>query len=270
MREVHARHSAGGPGVPWARLAEALGEVGVEMEPEAIGGPPDGRGAVDLSQFERLARDLRGSNEWAGLLPLHEVLADALPRRAGQHPLRVLSGLSPGEVTDVCQAFLHGLDALLRALAGELRAAFEQTDALPPGGAEARFSAPPGAGAPREEVGGLLADLAKLQLRAERAPPGAIFDGMREEHRRDARPLPASAGRSTTPEAEWRAAVGSGPRTDDAERGRRMPSLEALMESDEAKGLRREEVVSLVLYTGHMVRHPPAPRPSLTLSCLHP
>jgi hypothetical protein len=77
----------------------------------------------------------RRLQEWARALPLAELLADALPRRAGKDPLLALAGLTGEELGAACQALRGGLERLLRQALGELRAAVRAGEARQQGDA---------------------------------------------------------------------------------------------------------------------------------------
>ena len=85
----------------------------------------------DGLEFEGLQQLLQKADrlyEWAQGLPLHELLADAIPRRAGCDPLRVVSELTAEEIATTCRAMVDGLIRIVHAASASLKLAFEASD----------------------------------------------------------------------------------------------------------------------------------------------
>jgi hypothetical protein len=84
---------------------------------------------IDLAAFQSVLQKESTVCEWAKALPFHAVFADAIPRKMGLDPLRVVSELSANEWVSVLQAVQHGLMRLLQESAALLKQAFLVSDA---------------------------------------------------------------------------------------------------------------------------------------------
>ncbi len=91
--------------LPNSHIIHALNDVGMTLESEEINVifPNSDMG---FDQFSQAAVRLRKSNEWAGVLLLHELLANSLPKKEGQHPLQILIQLSAAEFFWGCARLL--------------------------------------------------------------------------------------------------------------------------------------------------------------------
>ena len=64
------------------------------------------------------------SEEWVKTLPIPEIIADAIPKISGIHPLEVVSELSNAEISVICRAVFHGLEKILNIASEKLKDAF--------------------------------------------------------------------------------------------------------------------------------------------------
>ena len=103
----------------------------------------DNSDGLDLYEFQHLLQKSTQLNEWAKTLNLHELLADAIPRKAGQDPLRVVSTLSAEERCDICRAVQKGLERLLQESSASLKAAFDVNDQREKGDGGSKFNLVP-------------------------------------------------------------------------------------------------------------------------------
>lgn len=88
----------------------------------------DNSDGLDLSEFQSLVRKSNQLNEWAKTLNLSELLADAIPRFPGRHPLRIISTLTDEEQSCICLAVQNGLKRLLKESSESLKASFDLND----------------------------------------------------------------------------------------------------------------------------------------------
>jgi hypothetical protein len=103
----------------------------------------DNSDGLDLDEFQRLLQKSTQLNEWAKTLNLHELLTDAIPRKPGQDPLRVVSTLTAEERLDICRAVQKGLERLLKESAESLKAAFDMNDKRDKGDGGSKFNLVP-------------------------------------------------------------------------------------------------------------------------------
>ena len=246
--------------LPNSQLIPALKEVGVILEPNEINDLLlETSSEVDFDQFSLLAMRLRKSNEWSGLLLLHELLADSLPKKDGQHPLQVIGQLSAAEISGVCEAFSYGLRIVLQKSSEDLKKAFEKFDQVQEFeiNEEERFNT--ASANPdvcdiniNDEVKKLNEHLGQLQKLLEFDSKIIIFRQMQAEHN-DTSPFTVNGSEWTTPKAEWDIVLCSDSSKNNAEKGRKIPNLDSLLKEYSSDGLLLEEVIALVLYTGKMV-----------------
>lgn len=103
----------------------------------------DNSDGLDLFEFQRLLQKSRQISEWAKTLDLHEILSDAIPRKPGQDPLRVVSTLTDNERLDICRAVQAGLERLLQESSASLKAAFDANDQREKGDGGSKFNLVP-------------------------------------------------------------------------------------------------------------------------------
>ena len=129
-------------------LASALNALGVHTDAKHVDElfeefDFDANSGLDLDEFRRLLRSSNRLYEWAKALPLHELLADAIPRKGGQDPLRVLSELTADEIRITCQAIQEGLIRMLYEACASLKEAFAATDKRAESGGGSKFNIVP-------------------------------------------------------------------------------------------------------------------------------
>jgi hypothetical protein len=129
-------------------LHSALSNLGVDVDVERIAElfeefDSDASGGLDFGEFQQLLHRSNRLFEWGKGLPLHELLADAIPRRAGRDPLRVVSEMTEEEISWVCQAFQEGLSKMLREGSAELKQAFAVSDRRPGTDVDSKFNVVP-------------------------------------------------------------------------------------------------------------------------------
>jgi hypothetical protein len=115
------------------KLHSALSNLGVDVDVERTAElfeefDSDASEGLDFEEFQQLLHRSNRLFEWAKGLPLHELLADAIPRRAGRDPLRVVSEMTEEELTWVCRAFQEGFSKMLKEGSAELKQAFADSD----------------------------------------------------------------------------------------------------------------------------------------------
>jgi hypothetical protein len=117
--------------LPREMLASVLGELELDIESaeakELL--EIDANTGIDFQAFQSVLQRENMVCEWAKALPFHRVLADAIPRKIGLDPLRVVSELTANEWGMVLQAVQHGLTRLLQGSATSLKDAFLISDA---------------------------------------------------------------------------------------------------------------------------------------------
>jgi hypothetical protein len=262
-KEVYDRHCQGHTVFPKNQLVHALKDVGVILEPDEINGLlMESSNDVDYDQFLQAAKRFRKSSEWSGLLLLHELLADSLPKADGQHPLQVISMLSSREISHVCDAFSYGLKIQLQKSSEDLKSAFEKMAKVQEeqkSNNEERFHVDftnmEVHNSSMEEVKVLRDNMRHLQILLALSPSDSkvLFKKMQGEHFNDSCPIVQNGKKCTTAAEEWDIVVNSDTTKDDTDKGRQIPNLDKIWSSDAAKGLLHEEVIALVLYTVKMV-----------------
>jgi hypothetical protein len=83
---------------------------------------------LDLQELLLLLQKPSRLHEWAMSLPLHQLLADAIPRKPGIDPLRVVSKLTAEERSAVCDMVRMGLERMLEESSELLCKAFLKSD----------------------------------------------------------------------------------------------------------------------------------------------
>ena len=124
------RHSAS---ISKSGLYSVLTELGLDIDQESANDlfdefDTDSSEGLSLVELHQLLHKPSRLHEWAKGLPLHALLADAIPRKPGTDQLRVVSGLTDGEMLAVCEAVRHGLETMLKESADILRQAFAVSD----------------------------------------------------------------------------------------------------------------------------------------------
>jgi hypothetical protein len=99
-------------------------------------------GLMDMNEFTQAIQAPTPLEEWARSLPLAQLLADALPRRAEHESLRTAGQLTHEEIDAVADGFAYGLRRLLKEQVGQLCDSFASMDSssAPESGAAAASS----------------------------------------------------------------------------------------------------------------------------------
>jgi hypothetical protein len=117
--------------VPIDKIQTALRELESELDAKDFAALCSNENYIDgvnWENFQDLLRRPRRLGEWAKSLHLHEIVADAFPRKAGVDPLRVASELSPDELIAVINALRYGFEQIIRTSLTELKKAFHVND----------------------------------------------------------------------------------------------------------------------------------------------
>jgi hypothetical protein len=264
VKRIFARYSEGRPFLTSQELSSALNELGIDIEREdtmALFAATKCGEHVTAEEFLQLTRKLFKSNEWSGLLELHELLLDCLPKTSGQHPLIVISEFSSFEISCVCEAYCHGLKKTLKELSCQLKRAFKLNKANKTGlhmenddnDVDSKvFMMPPepeltGATEMKETLDTLL----RSQFCLAQEPASVIFGHMETEHCNKPDSNMVFKG-SSTPRKEWDIVMECSREVYEVDRI--IPEINDLAMSKCGSLLTREEIISVVLYTGPMVR----------------
>jgi hypothetical protein len=100
----------------------------------------DNSEGLNLQEFQTLLKKSNRLQEWAKSIPLTELLVDAIPRKVGVEPLRVVSTLNKDEIVAICKAVQDGLEILLQESSLLLRDAFQVNDTKGCADAESKFN----------------------------------------------------------------------------------------------------------------------------------
>jgi hypothetical protein len=271
LRGVFSRLSEGRPFLTKHQLPQALNEVGIEIEGEDVcarSAVADCGDLLTVEEFLQLTRKLYKSNEWSGLLDLHELLLDALPQSSSEHPLRVISELSTEEVSCVCEAYCHGLKEVLKKFSNQLRVALDQhfyserdiEDSDKDKIERSKFALAlpePGHTDVLDKMHEYPLDgLIRSQFKLAQEHATVIYDNMETEHCRkpDSDIFFDSSSGETNPRKEWMAVIQC--RSEVSTNDRKVPDISDLAISKCGSMMTKEEIISVVLYTGPMVRRP--------------
>jgi hypothetical protein len=116
-----------------SRLHSVLIELGLDIDQQRATElfdefDTDSSEGLSFLELQQLLHKPSRLHEWAKGLPLHELLADAIPRKPGTDPLRVVSRLTDGERVAVCEAVRNGLERMLKESSELLEKAFSVSD----------------------------------------------------------------------------------------------------------------------------------------------
>ena len=130
------------------KLHSALTALGLDIDVERTSElfeefDSDASRGLDFEEFQQLLHRSNRLYEWAKGLPLHELLADAIPRRAGRDPLRVVSELTVEETSMACRAFREGLSKMLKEGIASLKQAFAVSDSRANSDQDSKFNIVP-------------------------------------------------------------------------------------------------------------------------------
>jgi hypothetical protein len=85
-------------------------------------------GFINMNEFAQAIQAPCPREEWARTLPLAQLLADALPRSAGDDSLRTAGQLTQEEIDAVADGVAYGLRRVLREQVGQLYESFASMD----------------------------------------------------------------------------------------------------------------------------------------------
>ena len=236
----------------------------------------DSSEGLSLVELQQVLDKPSRLHEWAKGLPLHALLADAIPRKPGSDPLRVVSGLTDGERLAVCEAVRNGLEVMLKESSDLLKQAFFVSDQRKEAIAESKFNIVPlSCGNVNDFHAGVEGRIGMTIHTAvciacsspdhiSAGTPSLKFEpAMEREHCYSKDSLKEfKTGNyhiTTFPKREWLFAVRRELKGVDMGHGRVVRDVDRLLEehnklvsSGDAK-LKRPEVIAAVLYTGPMV-----------------
>ena len=267
------------------RLHSALAELGLDIDQQRANElfdefDSDSSEGLSLLELQQLLQKPSRLHEWAKGLPLHALLADAIPRKPGIDPLRVVSGLTESERFAVCEAVRSGLERMLKESSEVLQKAFCVSDERKEAIDGSKFNiVPVSCGNVNDFHAGVEGRIGKkVQIVAcifwRANPPDCLSSGtpslkfesaMEKEHCNSKDSLKefktGNYNITTWPMREWLFAVNRLLEGVDMGHGRVVRDVDQLLEehnklvsSEDAK-LKRPEVIAVVLYTGPMVSH---------------
>ena len=88
----------------------------------------NGDGKLDLSEFKHAVRSPSHLEEWVRTLNIHQLVADAIPRKEGEDPLLTASKLSSQAVSDICAEIAQGLQRLISEGVEKLMHSYKMMD----------------------------------------------------------------------------------------------------------------------------------------------
>lgn len=88
----------------------------------------NGDGKLDLSEFKYALRSPSHLEEWVRTLNIHQLVADAIPRKEGEDPLFTASKLSSHEISDLCTEIAQGLHKIISEGVEKLMHSFKTMD----------------------------------------------------------------------------------------------------------------------------------------------
>jgi hypothetical protein len=86
-------------------------------------------GKLDIGEFQVAVQAESLLEEWARSLKVHQLVADAIPRKEGENPLITASTLSPDVITMIATGVSDGLQEILKVEVERLRASFARMEA---------------------------------------------------------------------------------------------------------------------------------------------
>jgi hypothetical protein len=207
-------------------------------------------------EFFLLTRRLFKSNEWCGLIELHELLQDSLPQTSRENPLLVISKLSSDEVSNVCKAFGHGLEKVLNGFSLRLNQTLKETERRVIGEDSKFAMAASEHGLPDDKKQKEAIDAwCRSQFSLVKTPADVIYACMESEHCHtpDSNIVFMASKAETTAKTEWDIVVSNS--SDVNTKERIIPDIYKLASECDSK-VSKEEILSVVLYTGPMVMMP--------------
>ncbi len=127
-------------------------------------------GKLDIWEFQAAVQAESLLEEWARSLKVHQLVADAIPRREGENPLITASNLSPDVIALVATAAADGIQEILKMEVKRLRESFARMEKKDVNNLALKFQSK----APKMNCGnfedfhrGLTAHIGNLQLLIE-------------------------------------------------------------------------------------------------------
>ena len=96
-------------------------------------------GGLDFNEFQRAVSRPSSVEQWAGELPLAQLVADSMPRIKGQDPLRVVSEATEEQLENSCLAVAEVLLKLLQDKVSTLKDLYRIQEQAKPNLAAAKF-----------------------------------------------------------------------------------------------------------------------------------
>ncbi len=88
----------------------------------------NGDGKLDLNEFKQAVQSPSHLEEWVRSLNIHQLVADAIPRKEGEDPLVSASKLSRQVISDICAEIVDELHNIISDGVGKLRQSFNMMD----------------------------------------------------------------------------------------------------------------------------------------------
>jgi len=89
----------------------------------------NGDGKLDLNEFKHAVQSPSHLEEWVRTLNIHQLVADAIPRKDGEDSIFSASNLSRQEISDICAEVVESLHKIISEGADKLRQSFKAMDA---------------------------------------------------------------------------------------------------------------------------------------------
>ncbi len=81
-------------------------------------------GKLDFGEFRAAVQSPSLLEEWARSLNVHQLVADAIPRKEGENPLMTASNLSSEDISKIADGVSEALQEILKVEVEKLRASF--------------------------------------------------------------------------------------------------------------------------------------------------
>ncbi len=131
--------------IPKENLQIALQDLGIEADAKQADAlfeefDPDRSFGLDFDEFLLLLKKSTPISEWTNSLLICELIADAIPKVPGMHPLRVVSKLTRSDMNNICEGMLEGLQRMIWESSVELANAFKAMDKKVHSSEDSKFS----------------------------------------------------------------------------------------------------------------------------------
>jgi hypothetical protein len=262
VQEVFEKFTSPGyPGIVKAKLLAALTEAGIHARPEDeddlfYAHNMDNDKCINLAEFRLILNQADRVQQWASTLPLAQLLADCMPSRNEEDPLRAISRLSRTNIQVIARCYSQGLARLLEEDVDKLRRAYEDMDlkmaAVGQSEAPSKFEVVSNmsCGVIEDFRGGLRSRIGDASL--------DFLKAMEAEHRHapDSKKTFQTANYAirTCPRNEWCIVVNHDESLADMRGNRVIPVIDDLLQLEHARKaqMTKEEMIAVVLYTGPM------------------